>query len=313
MAETPIKVELPGERLYSEECYIQTFTLNDARSLFTISKTTDIKQLFKLIDKRINLEVKKLTIQDLWYIFYWQRINSYPNYPMRIPWECPECSHKNSNILSADKLIIEDLDPEYEHGVEFNFPSARDKDGSPLYLPLRLQLVGDELEAETFLKSHLGIPKPNQDELQNALLACMLEPTGESLADRYDWVVNVLRSADDIMALKSFEDHFNYGVINHADFECEECKEEARVSFNFDLANFFPTVRDSINIQSRILPRKKSKSTDKGLGRSGSGEIDLPEEASRKRSKGAEEVEGLDGVKKQSEYVDEIEDVIRDR
>jgi hypothetical protein len=53
MAEAPIKVELPGGRLYDDECTIQTFTLNDARALFTISKTLDTEQLFKIIDGRL--------------------------------------------------------------------------------------------------------------------------------------------------------------------------------------------------------------------------------------------------------------------
>ena len=313
MAEEPHLVPLPGDSLYVGDCYLQTFTLNDARSLFAISKTADTANLFKLINNRTNLDAENLTIQDLWFIFYWQRINSYPNHPMRTPRECPHCNHNNSSTLSAGKLVIKDLDSEYEHGVEFNFPSAINEDGSPLHVPIRLQLVGDEITASKFIKNTLEVAKPSRELVQEVILACMLEPMGGPLSERYGWVKKNLTSADDAMALKAFEDHFDYGVMNHANFECEDCPEDTKVRFPFDLVNFFPTIRDSRDIQSRILSRKASQPTDTESGGGGPSEASVYTEDARKRPEGAETKKGPSSSENEKVEISNIDDVVDGR
>ena len=79
-------VELPGDRLYSEECKIETFTYRDASTVSLLAETQDSQKLFEVIDQRITLDVGDLTLQDFWFIMHWQRINSYSSFPSRVPW-----------------------------------------------------------------------------------------------------------------------------------------------------------------------------------------------------------------------------------
>jgi hypothetical protein len=232
---------------------------------------------------------------------------------MRIPWECPECNHQNSDTLKANKLVIEDLDPRYKHGIKFNFPSACNEDGSPLHVPIRLQLVGDELEAESFIRNVLGITKPSPELTQDVILACMLEPMGTSLEDRYNWVTETLTSADDAMCLKSFESLFDYGVMNYADFTCANCGEETSVKFKFDLVNFFPTIRDSRDVQSRILFHETSESTDDGVGERGSSEAPVSSKTTRKRNKKSQKSEGRSEIKDELIEEGNIDDIVDGR
>ena len=72
-----VKVELPGNWLYPDDCFVQTFSLADASALSLLPKTQDVRKVFDIMDRKINLDVKKLTLQDFWFLLYWQRINSY--------------------------------------------------------------------------------------------------------------------------------------------------------------------------------------------------------------------------------------------
>ena len=96
-----VKVELPGDRLYSDDCYVTTFSLADASALSLLPKTQDTRTIFEIMDRRINLDVKKLTLQDFWFLLYWQRINSYLTFPIKLPWKCPHCKTKNQDELTA--------------------------------------------------------------------------------------------------------------------------------------------------------------------------------------------------------------------
>ena len=49
MATEPVVVELPGDRLYPEDCRIQTFTYGDASALSLLPKTQDTQKLFEVV------------------------------------------------------------------------------------------------------------------------------------------------------------------------------------------------------------------------------------------------------------------------
>lgn len=265
MTSNEMIVELPGDRLYPEACRITPFTLSDASALSLLPKTQDTKKLFQIMDEKINLDVKKLTPQDFWFLLYWQRINSYVTFPIKLPWECPHCDTKNSDELSGSKLVIEDIDDVYEtfesngklcHGLVVDLPSAGEKE-------VRLKLVGDELLVENHLRMK-GISKPEPEVYETYLIACMFEPSGGTLEERYQMVKNF--SAEDHFYLKGLEEQLDYGVKNYAEFTCMECKEVSKVRFQFDLVTFFPSISNKSDIRARILPRKGAKSANKGLG-----------------------------------------------
>lgn len=275
MVADSVLVELPGDRLYPEECRLQTFTFGDASTLSLLPKTQDTRKLFNIVDKRMNFDVKLLTLKDFWFILYWERINSYSSFPVKLPWTCSLCEHKNYDELSGSDLIIDDVDPEYHHGMELDFP-----DSGPL--KLRLKTVGDELNALKYIREKQA--KDVDEEFFDALLtAGMLEYNGGTLEERVNKVINM--SSDDQFLIRAFENEFDYGVKDYSNFTCEGCKEVVKVRYKFDLTNFFPSIQDQPDVRSRILSSKASVSTtelDRGRG---SDEVDLHKGDARKKSK----------------------------
>ena len=281
MPNEPMLVELPGSALYNEDCRIQPFTYGDASALSLLSKTNDPDTLFNVVNKRVNINVNELTIQDFWFILYWQRINSYSSFPVKLPWTCNHCQHKNLNELSGSSLIIEDLNPDYYHGIEVDFPDSG-------VLKVRLKLIGDERELKKYMRKE-KIEDPTGEIYETLLTACMLEGNGGSLKERYELVKNM--SADDQFTLKGIEDYFDYGVKDYSEFTCENCKEVVKVGYELDLTSFFPSVQDKPDVGSRILFSKTSKSTNRQSTRRGSNEGDVhspdthesPENTKRKK------------------------------
>lgn len=264
MPSEPMLVELPGHHLYNE-VRLQPFTYGDASVLSLLDKTNDPDKLFDIIDKRLNINVRELTIQDFWYTLYWQRINSYSSFPVKLPWTCNYCEHKNLDEMSGSSLIIEDLNPEYFHGIEIDFPDSG-------ILKIRLKLIGDEIELRKYMKKE-KIEDPTGEVYETLLTACMLEYNGGTLKERYDLVKNM--SADDQFTLKSVEEYFDYGVKDYSEFTCENCKEVVKVGYELDLTSFFPSVQDKSSIGSRILFSKTSTSADRQSTECGSDESSI--------------------------------------
>lgn len=251
---TEILVGLPGGDLYREECRLQTLTYGDATAINLISKSKDVQKLFEVLNNRASLNVYDLTLPDFKFLLFWQRINSYSTFPMNIHWKCSQkgCEQKNNDELTGPKLVITDIDPDYDHGMTLDFP-----DSGPLRL--RLKLVKDEIASKQYLIKN-RIQDKDGELLEEVLTACMLELNGGTLEERILQVREM--SADDQFLLKSFESEFDYGVQNYAEFTCEKCKEVAKIGYEFDLANFFPSIQDRTNVRSRIIPSSSAPTAD---------------------------------------------------
>jgi hypothetical protein len=255
-------VVLPGDHLYEDDCKVETFTFGDASALSLLIKAPDIKKLVEVLDSRTNLDATKLTIQDFKFLLYWHRINSYANFPNKIIWHCPHCETKNYHNLTADKLIIKDLDPIYDHGLVIDLPDA-----GPT--ALRIKLVEDELKARKWFRENKK--EFDEETLEKLMYAGMLELEGGTLSERLEKIENM--SSDDFCQLIDFQNEFDYGIQEYSEFACtnDECKEVAKVNHNFDLVSFFPQVQGSGNVRARILsgqraaPANRESSTD-GLG-----------------------------------------------
>lgn len=278
MSSEPMLVELPGGFLYEDNCRIQPFTYGDASVLSLLSKTNDPESLFNIINKRLNLDVNVLTLQDFWFILYWQRINSYSSFPVKLPWTCNHCEHKNLDEMSGSSLIIEDLSRDYYHGIEVNFPDSG-------VLKLRLKLIGDEIKLKKYMRKE-KIEDTTGEIYETLLTASILEYNGGTLKERYELVKNM--SADDQFTLKGVEDYFDYGVKDYSEFTCEECKEVVKVGYELDLTSFFPTIQDKSDVGSRILFSKPSASANRKSTEPGFYEGDVHSKNSHEPSEGLE-------------------------
>jgi hypothetical protein len=210
--------------------------------------------------------------------------------------------------LSGSKLNIQDLDDDYTaesstSGVMIDFPSAGN-------LLIRVKLAGDELEVENYIRKNKIEITP--EKYEEYLIACMFAPNGGTLQERYELVHNKM-TADDHMIIKGFEELFDFGVKNYSEFTCMECKEVSKVSFNFDLTTFFPSVSDTRDIRARILSRKGVESTSGHNTSNGSSQSALHTEDSReihKDSEAHEETERGDETKIELTQ-EELQDLIK--
>ena len=144
---------------------------------------------------------------------------------------------------------------EHGHGIILDLPSAGE-------LEVRMKLVGDELDANTYLRKK-KIDNPNPELYEQLLIACSLEGNGGSLEERLELVKGL--SAEDYYLIKSLDSEiFDYGVQDYADLTCMGCKEVSKVRYSFDLTTFFPSVSDKPDLRARILPRKGASTANKG-------------------------------------------------
>lgn len=246
-------VELPGGRLYKDSVYLEPLRHGDIKEIFIIAKNNDERRMVSLLKRRIHgVDIKDVTPQDMWFVMYWQRINSYPSNPMRIKWKCQHCGNITTSPLHSSNLSIKDLDAEYQDGLGLQLPSRERAGASPVYL--RLNRVGDDTSVRKYYSDNNLFP--DDGDLKEGLMACMLEPTGGSFEERMKLVKTL--NADDMFIIQEFENTFDYGVEPFGKFKCSkgECGEEGNVSFQFTLASFFPPLSDDGSIRTRILPAR---------------------------------------------------------
>jgi len=302
MSECPIKVELPGNHLYLDDCYLTTFTLNDARSMYSIAKTSDRKELFRVIDSRMSLPVESLTTYDLWYAMHWQRINSYPLHPHVLPWDCPLCDARNSDELTSSALVITDINPEYTHKLSLDFPSIG-------HHPFRLQVIGDELYVDNYIKSVLQVKEVDRSVYDQLLIAKQLQTDGMS----FDEALKISESltADDAFLISEFESYFSYGVADYSVFNCQNCKEDSHVKYKFNLVTFLPKIHTGLDLRSRIVFGQAPQPTNTDSRGDGSSQSDVPPANGGTKIEAPKRKEGRNESK--SEKVKVIDEVVGNR
>ena len=303
----PQKVDLPGGRLYTDTCYVETFGADDVASIYNLVSKEDPSVLIEIMNRKINLEASDLATYDYEFLLWWQRVNSYPMTPHKINWDCPYCDLRNDTVVTTGMLESKDIDEDYDHGdMGLDIYSRED----PLYI--RLQLVGDTPKARNFLRETYEVSTPNPGQFRKALISCMTEPSGGTLKERYVDLFsgeNKL-TADDYYLIESFEKDFSYGVPDSSMITCnnKRCRRESRVAFSLDLAHFFPSTLDSRNVRARVRSRKRAKLENPGHGlREGS--LDVQEISTGDR--GTQDNEATTSQKEQIETIVEVDRSIK--
>ena len=106
---------------------IRPFAVNELKLVARSIETGDSDYIAQAIDNCIDMPVANLTIPDYFYLYYWMRIQSYPNTPHYMEWKCDEvhshgeCGNENVTPLTHKELKViylndlgfkpEDLDP----------------------------------------------------------------------------------------------------------------------------------------------------------------------------------------------------------
>ena len=193
--------------------------------------------------------------------------------------------------LGPKNLIIDDLPNDYEEGMGIQLHNKS------VIMPLRLQLVGDEIESRKWMRVHEKNRVPTDAELRKAIIARMIEGMTDSHGDKlsYEDRLKFVRSknrftATDLTDVFSFEKEFSYGVHPYRKFEChnDKCGEKSNVAFNLDIRDFFPEGDSSRHIRVRILSKSAFVSATRKSQNDGLHQSNLDKETS---SEGTEETQ----------------------
>ena len=222
MPEPPLKVDLPGQVAYEEDCLLQTLTLFDVKQINNAGIADDLKLVTEVIGRRCSLPVNDLLWPDFWFLLHWQRLQSYSLFRIHTTYKCVGCGEKNT-LPEEKSLDFEVLRSDYRHGRDIHFPTGTKK--------LRLSMVRDVLELDRMARK-----KTDSIEMEMTRLAMMMEPNGGSLEERVEEVRGM--TADDGIVFDIFEADHVFGVKRVTEVECPHCDKKQGVGSGDSAARF---------------------------------------------------------------------------
>jgi hypothetical protein len=240
-------VQLPGGRAYPNEITIRQFGKDEVAFYDRLRRNANEANVRSLIGGTIQGEqVENLYEPDFLFMMMWHRVNSFINFPMKLPWTCPECETENSDDLDLSRIVSDELSEDYDAGGNtLEFPC-----GIPL--TLRLPKMGDEARARRVI-SQLGIQPITEDTLRNAETVQLMEYDNNfNYHEKWDIVTKVFK-VEDVFLIDAFKREFNYGPQTRQSANCKGCGGQQNVGFRFSLSELFPTNYDSGSVRARIL------------------------------------------------------------
>lgn len=242
-------VKLPGQAFYPQEVYAKPFNVLQIKSINNIIANNDSNRLINLVGECINYDIKELYQDDFWYLLHWLRIQSYMNFPHIIPWQCPDCDHRNNSVLTNENLTYNEIPEDYKDGemkiILDNFPDG---------LYIRPQKVKDDIICQNFMKKKMI----KEDDLARSSiimdLLLLTNPKNDlNLEQLYNMFVSNKFTTDDFATIQVFRDTYTWGVTDIAKFKCDKCGEEVDVEYSFSLLTFLSKNHDRTNLRKRIL------------------------------------------------------------
>ncbi len=100
---------MPGWRAYSPDIAVRQFGKDEVAHYDRLRPKASEAAVRALIGNTVKGEsVDNLYEQDFLFLMMWHRVNSFINFPMRLPWKCPECETDNNDQLNLERIISED-------------------------------------------------------------------------------------------------------------------------------------------------------------------------------------------------------------
>lgn len=254
-AEGPFKIDLPGSRLYGKITYVRTLTAADIRKISSAVRSNALLKIYDIFGSTLSgVDYRQLTMQDWNFLLVWQRINSYPYFPIEVKWECSHCGTQNITRITKDDFIIEPLDESYNHGIPVYFEDMNKT------LHLRLSIVDDDMFAHEFLMKTRGISNPGIEEVEPVMMACMITNKDMVFAEKLDLVEKM--TVNDYWKFKSFEEYYDYGVKEFLRLTCSKCSKVSEVSYRLRITEFFPQNFNREYLRNYLSAGLNSQPTD---------------------------------------------------
>jgi hypothetical protein len=286
-------IHVPGAIAYPDEITIRQFGKDEVAHYDRLRRTGSETAVRSLIGGTIRgIPVDELYQEDFLFMMMWHRVNSFLNFPMKLPWTCPTCEVENTDELDLAKIVSEELSEDYDPGGNtIEFPC-----GIPI--TLRLPKMGDEAKSRRMLTS-ISVPRVDEDMIRKAETVQMME-YDENFNDLEKWeIVTKAFTVEDTFLIEGFKREFAFGPSTRQVCNCKGCGGQQNVGFRFSLLEFLPSDYDSGSIRARILHARPTRDAAKRakenlLPRSSLVATEASEKA-RRSGQGAEKNPGQSG------------------
>lgn len=232
---------LPGSRLYDTEIIVSPFTVNQVAELMSLAETqnTTPQNLFRILDENLNIPVKSLYEDDLSFLMWWFRFNTFIGIPKVLTYECPHCNETNQVEVSS-KIISENVlsvNPDYKkEGVEVQLSDSRK-------VRMKLLTLKDIEEVDNYVADIL------EDTRESTRLMCLVIQGMDPELDIHTKYTKYCKEDSkekltpaEFYNANKFYQEYKFGVKPFFDFKCTnpKCEKLVRLPLEVSLSDFFP-------------------------------------------------------------------------
>ena len=226
---------------------IRPFSVRELKLIARSIEHNNVDFITQAIDNCIDMDVYQLTIPDYFYLYYWFRIESYPNTPHYMEWVCDEetkddqgnvtgtCNHENTSQLKKSDIKLIHLDD-----LEFDLSQLDPRLDFP-----RVKLLEDLSQASEDKKKYdkQGNDEGNQFKIDDLILvdAAKWIKEGTTIWDK-------LRLLEEQPNLDLYEvanktnKALQFGVYEYTLVSCGRCGAKRRYRVLLDAPRFFPFI-----------------------------------------------------------------------
>lgn len=212
-----------------EELNIRQFIVGELKLLSRATITKNVASTIKAVDQTIDVDVKRLTIGDFYYVLMWHKLHSFPKTPLTVTWEC---NHKVPVIRNAG------AEPKYESCNQANAQLIHQSDIKIVSLEDNFVALPDGFSfPRVSLLPELFDLKSDPD-FQLLLGAVQWLEYGETLAEKFEY----LDSLTDITLFQEAEQinkNVIHGVNEYVKLKCAKCDSTFTKKLDLDPLNFF--------------------------------------------------------------------------
>lgn len=232
--------DLPGKSLYKKQfnVLIRPITPIEQKYILSLSQKEQKTnaEYIEFLKKLVTFDNPEMTFEELYwadvqYILYKLRYITYPKFPIKLEFKCPDC--KESIVHELDIGAMEIVEPDQNLKTTITLENLGETS-------IRNKIIADEITIEQFCKKkHL-----DENDFQTQLLLmdlCAL--SGEKTLDElYALAESGEITAMDIINVEQWIIDNVWGVKEKVDIKCNKCGKEVSRGYLLSIEDFFSIV-----------------------------------------------------------------------
>lgn len=234
-------ITLPGDKLYTTDIKIDAFTVQDVSNIVALAESSkSSNDLFDLLDSKLNVSIDSINENDLTYIMWWLRFNTFIGINKTVSYICPVC-YKNHEIEITSDIISKNITAVPEgytsEGIKIKLSENRE-------VSMKLITIGQIKAVNTYMSKVL---ETDSETTRTLLLNIQgIEPEVDLHTKYNKYILNEktkLTPSEYYNAMKFYQD-YKYGVNEYFDLVCSNprCKSPLRLPLEVSLFDFFPSI-----------------------------------------------------------------------